>query len=143
MHTLTLLTAAALALLPPPHPGSSTATVALVADLPAAGARAAVIRRAAGGDVILLARGTATTDDLAAALALLAAARTGDAANRPARDEVLVVKSSRLSRPLDAPRRLRLDAYLARLRAAAPRRVEGVGTVPTIEVSVRARPRPR
>lgn len=144
MSCFTLVTAAALALFPPPRPATSTATVALVTDLPAAGARAAVIRRVAPrADIILLARASASSDDLAAALALLAAARTRDGPNPPARDEVLIVKSSSLQQPLETPRRLRLDAHLARLRAAPARQVDGVGTVPAIEVSVRARPGPR
>lgn len=142
MTGLTLLTMAATALLAPPRLGNPTATVALVAELPAPGARAAVLRRAAG-DVILLARGDATRDDLAAALALLAAVRQRDGAAPPERDVVLIVKSSQLAAPLDKPRRQRLEAHLARLRAARPRLVDGVGTVPAIELPVRAPVRSR
>lgn len=138
MTTLTLLAAAAAALFPPPRAAAPTATVALVAELPVPGARAAVLRRSEG-DVILLPQHGATRDDLAAALALLAAARERGAADR---DALLIVKSSQLPRPLDVSRRSRLDAHLARLRGAAPRAVAGVGTVPAIQVPVRARAQP-
>jgi hypothetical protein len=51
---------------------------------------------------------------------------------------VLVVKSVRLPRPLSPEQRLRLAAQLARLHAASPRALDGVGTVPAIDVSLRA-----
>ena len=145
MNALTILTLAAVALNPPPpRSAGTTATVALVADLPDETARAAVIRRVAPrGDVILLVRGRATVEDLAGALALLAKARQEEEPSPSQRDAVLVLKSSRLTQPLDPRQRLRLDAHLARLLVANPRPVPGVGTVPAIDVNVRARARAR
>lgn len=141
MKALAILAAAALAhSAPPPRTAAPTATVVLVAELPDGAARAAVVRRATPpSDVILLTRARATVEDLAAALSLLAEARERDGPSPPLRDAVLVLKSSRLSQPLNARQRLRLDAHLARLHAARPRPVAGVGTVPAIEVNVRTR----
>jgi hypothetical protein len=145
MNAFAILATAVLAApAPPPQTAIGTATVALVVDLPDATARAAVMRRAAPRvDIILLAQAHASIEDLAAALSVLAEARERDGPSTLQRDEMLVVKSSRLAAPLDARQRLRLDGHLARLRAARPRPVEGVGTVPAIEVIVRAGPRAR
>lgn len=124
----------------PPPPPTAVATVALVAKLPASDARAAILRQAEPrADVILLTRSEASAENLAAALALLADARARDGA-APSRDAVLVLKSSRLDRPLNVEQRLRLEAQLARLRLARPRAVAGLGTVPAIDVTVRTRP---
>lgn len=145
MNAFAILVAAALAAVaPPPETAASPATVALVPDLPEVSARAVVMRRAAPRiDVILLAQAGASIEDLAAALSVLAEARKRDEPGALQGDQMLVVKSSRLAGPLEARQRLRLDGHLARLRAARPRPVAGVGTVPAIEVNVRAGSRTR
>lgn len=134
--TALLLASVTMFVAPPPPP--TVATVALVAKLPAPDARAAILRQAEPrADVILLTRGEASAENLAAALALLADARARDGA--PSRDAVLVLKSSRLDRPLGVGQRLRLEAQLARLKVARPRTVAGLGTVPAIDITVRTR----
>ena len=136
---LTALLLVSVMMLVAPQTPSTVATIALVAQLPAPEARAAILRQAEPrADVILLTRSEASAENLAAALALLADARARDAA-APARDAVLVLKSSRLDRPLDVGQRLRLEAQLARLRLARPRTIAGLGTVPAIDVTVRPR----
>ena len=139
MKTIALLTAGAAALInSPPRPAATPTTVALVAALPVADARAAILRRAEPrADLILLPATGASVEDLAAALALLAETRERDGSTPPARDVVLVVKSVRLPRPLSPEQRLRLASHLARLHAASPRSLDGVGTVPAIEVGLR------
>ena len=139
MKPTALLLASVTIFVAPPPPPTAVATIALVAKLPAPDARAAILRQAEPrADVILLTRGEASAENLAAALSLLAAARARDAA-APSRDAVLVLKSSRLDRPLDVGQRLRLEAQLARLRLARPRTVAGLGTVPAIDITVRGR----
>jgi hypothetical protein len=141
MKTTALLAAGALLFVAPPTPRPLPfpATVALLDALPGSGAQAAILRRAQPrADVILLARSSATVENLAAALALLADLRAPD---EPAvtRDAMLLVKSSRLDRPLSVVQRMRLEGHLARLRLARSRNIDGVGSAPAIDVNVRAR----
>ena len=139
MKTIALLAAGAAALInSPPRPPATPATVALVAALPVSDARAAILRRAEPrADLVLLPANGASVEDLAAALALLAETLERDGPTPPTRDALLVVKSVQLARPLSPEQRLRLAAHLARLHAASPRTLDGVGTVPAIEVTVR------
>ena len=124
---------------PPPRRDVVRATVALVADLPDPAARALIILRAgSGNDVVLLRQDQADVTDLAGALALLDRTRRNE--GHPAvRDRQVVMKASRVERPLSTGVRRRLETHLRRLRQAEERDVEGVGRVRAIDLRVSGR----
>lgn len=118
---------------------SGSVTVVLVATLPPGSLGAVVQRRPGGGarDLILL-DDASTIADLASALGALRAPerRHVDQANRSLTIAIPKTDPARLRSP--AVRR-RLQAQLDALHTAAPRHIEGVGTVRAIVVPVKAK----